>query len=397
MGILMGQAGKLPAAVELLTRALKRDPRNAQIHYNLGETYRHLGEAAKSYSALRRAIELNPDHYDAYQSLVDLFLAEAALQEKAGNHRRAQELRLTAASLLVAAGQRIVEKTCSHRRGGEIPRGRGARRRTIRWSGAVSATRFGAAAERGGAGLAPGDRARSRKPLGLCRAGGRADGARPPGGGRGGLSPGPRARARRRGCAAKDWCGSTLMPPLYRPETSPDQIFAAHRAWGEEAVARAGKKTARPFANARDPGKRLKVGYVSPDLKQHSVNYFFEPLLAALDPEAVETFCYSEVLPYKEDGSHRAAEKAGAALALDRRPIGRGYPQTGTSRRHRHPDRSRRPYRAQPPRGLRCEARAGDRDLAGLSRHHRAADDRLAHHRRHRRSARRGGNFIPKS
>ncbi len=55
-------------------------------------------------------------------------------------------------------------------------------------------------------------------------------------------------------------------------------------------MARAGKETARPFANARDPGKRLKVGFVSPDFKRHSVSYFFEPLLAALDPAAVRDF-----------------------------------------------------------------------------------------------------------
>ena len=48
-------------------------------------------------------------------------------------------------------------------------------------------------------------------------------------------------------------------------------------------------------ANDRSPDRRLRIGYVSPDMCRHSVSYFFEPLLAAHDPAAVEAFCYAEV------------------------------------------------------------------------------------------------------
>ncbi len=59
----MGQTGKLPSAVELLTRALKRDPRNAQIHYNLGETYRHLGNHAKALEFFERTVDAQSRPY----------------------------------------------------------------------------------------------------------------------------------------------------------------------------------------------------------------------------------------------------------------------------------------------------------------------------------------------
>jgi protein O-GlcNAc transferase len=41
--------------------------------------------------------------------------------------------------------------------------------------------------------------------------------------------------------------------------------------------------------------KRLKIGYVSPDFYQHSVSFFFMPLLQNHDRNLVEVFCYSEV------------------------------------------------------------------------------------------------------
>ncbi|MGY9060406.1 MAG: O-linked N-acetylglucosamine transferase, SPINDLY family protein, partial [Candidatus Puniceispirillales bacterium] len=39
-------------------------------------------------------------------------------------------------------------------------------------------------------------------------------------------------------------------------------------------------------------GERLRIGYVSPDFRQHSVAYFFEPLLENHNPNTIETFCY---------------------------------------------------------------------------------------------------------
>ena len=43
-------------------------------------------------------------------------------------------------------------------------------------------------------------------------------------------------------------------------------------------------------------GRRLRIGYVSPDFRQHSVAYFVEPLLKEHDRQAVEVFCYAEVM-----------------------------------------------------------------------------------------------------
>src|SRR5262249_52984558 len=44
--------------------------------------------------------------------------------------------------------------------------------------------------------------------------------------------------------------------------------------------------------NRPDPERKLRVGYVSPDLRRHSVAYFIEPLLANRDRGRFEVFGY---------------------------------------------------------------------------------------------------------
>ena len=42
-----------------------------------------------------------------------------------------------------------------------------------------------------------------------------------------------------------------------------------------------------------DPARRLKIGYVSSDFRNHSVSFFIVPLIEAHDRKAVEIYCYS--------------------------------------------------------------------------------------------------------
>jgi FkbM family methyltransferase len=47
--------------------------------------------------------------------------------------------------------------------------------------------------------------------------------------------------------------------------------------------------------NDRTPERRLRVGYVSPDFRLHSVAFFIEPLIEGHDRERFEVYCYSDV------------------------------------------------------------------------------------------------------
>ena len=51
----------------------------------------------------------------------------------------------------------------------------------------------------------------------------------------------------------------------------------------------------RKHTNQPTPDRRLRIGYVSPDFREHSVAYFLEPVLNAHDRAAYEIFCYAQV------------------------------------------------------------------------------------------------------
>jgi predicted O-linked N-acetylglucosamine transferase (SPINDLY family) len=69
------------------------------------------------------------------------------------------------------------------------------------------------------------------------------------------------------------------------------EFFAEHRRFAQqfEAPLRASWPA---HTNTPDAHKRIKIGYVSPDFRAHSVAYFFEPILAHHDRTQVEVFCY---------------------------------------------------------------------------------------------------------
>lgn len=72
------------------------------------------------------------------------------------------------------------------------------------------------------------------------------------------------------------------------------KLFDEHKRWYDKHAARLSENI-RPHANDPSPERRLRIGYVSPDFRTHSVGFFFEPLLDAHDREHFEIFCYSDV------------------------------------------------------------------------------------------------------
>ena len=57
-----------------------------------------------------------------------------------------------------------------------------------------------------------------------------------------------------------------------------------------------GMSVVRPYAHdnvARSLQKKLRIGYISPDFREHSVSYFLPPLLRHFDGEQFIVFCYA--------------------------------------------------------------------------------------------------------
>jgi tetratricopeptide (TPR) repeat protein len=82
---------------------------------------------------------------------------------------------------------------------------------------------------------------------------------------------------------------------LHDPESEPGRVFDAHVEWGRRF---AGPSVAGLATRSvdRSPSRRLHLGYVSPDFRDHSNGRFLEPLVWARDAAGFQVFCYSDVV-----------------------------------------------------------------------------------------------------
>jgi len=76
------------------------------------------------------------------------------------------------------------------------------------------------------------------------------------------------------------------------PNVGAKDILAEARAW-DARFARPLTAQALPHANERSPDRRLRIGYVSPDFRDHALSRFTIPLFRNHDHAEVEVFCYS--------------------------------------------------------------------------------------------------------
>ncbi|MCE5339719.1 MAG: hypothetical protein LLF92_01150 [Planctomycetaceae bacterium] len=82
----------------------------------------------------------------------------------------------------------------------------------------------------------------------------------------------------------------TLLYSLhYKPDISPQTLFHEHIKWGKNFTSDVPLK----HTNTPEPDRKLRIGYVSPNFNQHSVAYFFEPVLESHNRSAFEIFGYN--------------------------------------------------------------------------------------------------------
>ncbi|HSV51893.1 MAG TPA: tetratricopeptide repeat protein, partial [Burkholderiaceae bacterium] len=92
----------------------------------------------------------------------------------------------------------------------------------------------------------------------------------------------------------EDIFGNLLFVLNYHPDAAAEEIYEAYREY-DRRFGQPMQGQWRAHSNSKEAGRRLKVGYVSPDFRQHSCRHFMEPLLAHHDKEAVEVFAYAEL------------------------------------------------------------------------------------------------------
>jgi predicted O-linked N-acetylglucosamine transferase (SPINDLY family) len=89
----------------------------------------------------------------------------------------------------------------------------------------------------------------------------------------------------------------TITRKIFALDFLPRAEFPEHqqarKQWWVQIGSKVPKIPAERLQNVRDPNRRLRVGYVSADFKDHSAAFVFGPVLRNHDKSVVEIFCYS--------------------------------------------------------------------------------------------------------
>jgi protein O-GlcNAc transferase len=96
---------------------------------------------------------------------------------------------------------------------------------------------------------------------------------------------------------------------LYHDRYDAATVFSEHLHFAEKC-AEALSSAIIPHVSVRHPHRILKIGYLSPDFRKHSVSYFVEPVLASHSKEHFLIYCYSDV-SRPDDVTERLRRHAG--------------------------------------------------------------------------------------
>ena len=296
LAVLAGQRGNLPGAIAGFRRAIELAGPSPERCYNLAEAHRLAGDFSAALAAYNQALALDPDFIDAYRDCADAAKESAAAAERSGDPAAAQRLGKIAAHYLIGLGH-------AHARADRLKEADAAYREALPLApeDAELLNALGVLAH---------SRSRDFDAEGLLR---RAIAANPVVARyHNNLGAALMAQVRIDEAAAAFRRALQLDPGFadaranleerllmqlhYRADMHAEMVAALHKDWGTLVVSRAAAVSPpAAFANSRDPARRLRIGYVSGDFRDHAVRFFLEPLLARHDPAAVEVVAYSEV------------------------------------------------------------------------------------------------------
>lgn len=107
--------------------------------------------------------------------------------------------------------------------------------------------------------------------------------------------------------SAPVYASNHLFTSLYLPELDNQHIFDIHCGFGHRFTSGVPDQS-KPHTQVRDPKRKLRLAYMSPDFRGHSVAFFMEALLEKHDRSAFEIILYSNTT--RIDGVTEAMEKA---------------------------------------------------------------------------------------
>ena len=288
LGVLLAQSGRLEEGEKLIRRAIELNP-TAQYYSNLGFVLSGAGRQQDAIDSYRRAIALAPDVPELHNNLGSALLATRRWDEAMESLQRALSLRPQFPEAHFNMGNVLREQR-------RLDEAIGAYNKAVSlrpgyaeaWHNLANALRevrrLEQAMECDQRAIALGfERFEPYNNLGTSlKAVGDLDGA---------IASFRRALTLKPDAAVE----SNLLCTLhFHPDSTPLSLRDEHAHWNQ-TYARPLASSIKPHLNDRSPERRLRIGYVSADLRQNPVGRFLLPLLAHHDRRNHEIFCYSDV------------------------------------------------------------------------------------------------------
>lgn len=304
LGLMLASQGWPNEAIFHYECALSLNPEDATAHYNLGNMFKAQGRLDEAITQYERALSLNPDDARSHNNIGLVLASQGRLDEATSHYQRALSLNPDAANahnnlgnVLKAQGrldEAIAQYECAlslnpgdsmtHNNLGNALRAKNRIDRAItHYERALS--------------VDP-DNTLAHKNLGSVLAlQGRMVHA---------TTHLERALSLQPDNVTTH--NSLLLILNYMSDKNPATVYAAHQDFARRWEAPLASLI-QAHTNDRSPDRRLRIGYVSSEFRQHSVAYFIEPVLAHHDKERFEVFCYSNN-PMEDDVTERLKSHA---------------------------------------------------------------------------------------
>jgi protein O-GlcNAc transferase len=288
LGAALYAAGQVDPAITEFRKALELKPDNAHAMNNLGNALLMKGEVDRAITVYQSAVNLKPDLIDAQMNLAGALNRVGRRDEAMAVNLHIAEVRPDHAQAHLAVGDGYYaqghwdEAIESYRRAIALRPGDSHLHNSLGHALMARNDLDGAAAAyRGAIELQP-DSAVGYNNLGVVlKEQGRLDES---------LDCCDKAQACAPGSAMIH--SNRIYLLSFHPGYDPAALAREQQRWNE-LHARPLRSSIQPHHNDPSPDRRLRIGYVSPDLRQHVVGQNLLPLLSQHDHESFQVFCYS--------------------------------------------------------------------------------------------------------
>ena len=256
LGKILEKQRQFDSASAVYQKALSLQPENPEFHNHIGSLFLLMGLPHNAITSLQRAVELDPLHSESHLHLGRALIAAGDPKKAVDHCRNAIRLQADVALAHTTLGIALQEN-------GQTQQALQAFAEALRLNPDSSPARSNIGSVRLFEGRL--DEAIEQYQLAL--------------------------RADAKSDAAMD---NLLFALNYHPDLPATEIFAAYQRF-DQTVAAPLQSSWRPFDNQRSTRRLLRIGYVSPDFRNHTVMLFLEPVLASHDAQAFEVFAYAEL------------------------------------------------------------------------------------------------------